>query len=537
MKFADATRFPPASTIDVDICVVGAGVAGLTVAIELDGGPYTVCVLESGGFGPDEETQSLYDLDVAGYPVRENFMSRARYFGGTSNLWAGRSMTLTPFDFRRRPWVSHSGWPISYEEIARCYPAAARILGLPSSDALEGVLHRSRAHPVERHLVDNEDLQPNLSSWGRQPRRFGRAFRRQLETSRNITVCLNANVTGLELNAAGNTVEWCTAATLSGGTIRVKARRFVLACGGLETARLLLASRSVSAAGIGNQHDAVGRYYMDHPRVVYGRVQFSQPQKLPGLLGVSLADGMAQVGIQLRDDVQEREGLLNSYVTLERQWSDRTARAYQSVVHSAKIMLRTGYAGRRLSLSRPKLAKVPELIYLLAPRELMPHPLYRAARQLKERVSAGVTDLVVVNYCEQAPNPQSRVYLGPHRDRLGMPRLVLDWKVGDQETETLLRLHQLLDSHLQRRGLGRLDGSDAPFGGLRYSDASHHLGTTRMSSDPRHGVVDAQCRVHDVTNLFIAGSGVFPTAGHANPTLTIVALAIRLAAHLKRGRG
>jgi choline dehydrogenase-like flavoprotein len=293
----------------------------------------------------------------------------------------------------------------------------------------------------------------------------------------------------------------------------------------------------VSAAGIGNQHDAVGRYYMDHPRVVYGRVQLSQPQKLPGLLGVPLADGMAQVGIQLRDDVQEREGLLNSYVTLERQWSDRTARAYQSVVHSAKIMLRTGYAGRRLSLSRPKLAKVPELIYLLAPRELMPHPLYRAARQLKERVSAGVTDLVVVNYCEQAPNPQSRVSLGRHRDRLGMPRLVLDWKVGRQETETLMRLHELLDSHLRRSGLGRLDHSDAGGGDLRYSDASHHLGTTRMSSDPRQGVVDAHCRVHDVANLFIAGSGVFPTAGHANPTLTIVALAIRLAAHLKRAPG
>jgi choline dehydrogenase-like flavoprotein len=167
----------------------------------------------------------------------------------------------------------------------------------------------------------------------------------------------------------------------------------------------------------------------------------------------------------------------------------------------------------------------------------MPHAVYRVVRQLKERASAGVTDLVVVNYCEQVPNPQSRVYLGDARDRLGMPRLVLDWKVGSQETAPLLRLHELLDSHLRRNGLGRLDYSAAQFSALRYTDASHHLGTTRMSADPREGVVDEHCRVHDVANLYIAGSGVFPTAGHANPTLTIVALALRLAAHLKDHRG
>jgi hypothetical protein len=203
-------------------------------------------------------------------------------------------------------------------------------------------------------------------------------------------------------------------------------------------------------------------------------------------------------------------------------------------VHSAKIALRRGYAGRRLSLARPRLAKVPELIYLFAPRELMPHPLYRFARQMKERLSAGVTDLVVVNYCEQIPDPASRVYLGSERDRLGMPRLVLEWKVGKPETDTLMRLHHLLDSHLRRSGLGQLDHPASHLADLHYTDASHHLGTTRMSTDPREGVVDRDCRVHGVANLFIAGSGVFPTAGHANPTLTIVALSIRLAAQLKR---
>jgi choline dehydrogenase-like flavoprotein len=220
-------------------------------------------------------------------------------------------------------------------------------------------------------------------------------------------------------------------------------------------------------------------------------------------------------------------------LTLERHWSEAAAGAYQSFVHSAKIVLKTGYAGKRFSFSGARLAKVPELIYLLAPRELLPHPLYRLARQIKDRISAGVTDLVVVNYSEQLPNPQSRVTLGSERDRFGVPRLVLNWIVSQQEIDTLMRMHEVLDGHLRRHDLGQLDHSPAPFGELTFTDASHHLGTTRMSTSPRKGVVDEHCRVHGVSNLYVAGSGVFPTAGHANPTLTIIALAVRLAAYLK----
>jgi choline dehydrogenase-like flavoprotein len=536
VSILDANEIPSGAPIKADICVVGTGAAGMTVAMELDGTDQTICLIESGGFGPDEETQALYDVEVVGHPVRKDFMSRARYFGGTSNLWAGRNMRLSALDFSRRDWVPHSGWPIPYGELARYYPAAERILNLPSSDRVEAVVAKSRRHPIEGRLVDNADLQPSVAFWGRKPTRFGKAFRRKLQKSRNITTYLHASVTEIELNAAGNHVEACMARTLAGRTHRISAKRFVLACGGLETARLLLASRAVQPDGVGNQHDAVGRYYMDHPRAVFGQVRFSSPLKLPGLLGSAVAGGMAQVGLQLAADVQQREQLLNNYITLERYWSDLAAGAYQSFVHSAKILMRTGYAGKRFALGTAKLAIVPELIYLLAPRELLPHPVYRVAKQLKDRVSTGLTNLMVVNYCEQAPNPQSRVYLGTDRDRFGMPRLVLDWIITRRETDALMRLHAFLDQHLRRHGLGQLDHTSEPFGELHYTDASHHLGTTRMSSDPRDGVVDEQCRVHGIGNLYIGGSGVFPTAGHANPTLSIVALAVRLAAHLRDRR-
>jgi choline dehydrogenase-like flavoprotein len=533
MRIIDANELPAATTLQADICIVGTGAAGITMASELDGTSYTVCLIESGGYGPDEETQALYDLEIAGHPVRENFMSRARYFGGTCNVWAGRSMRLSRLDVAPREWIPDSGWPIPYEELAQYYPRASRILRLPSFDTVEQVVMRQRMSPAERRLFDNPDLQPNISLWAKKPRRFGKAYRQQLQKSRNISLYLHANVTEIQLNGAGKRVEECTAMTLSGKTLRLKARHFVLACGGLETARLLLVSRTVHPQGIGNRFDLVGRYYMDHPRAVFGKVRLSRPQKLPLLLGMPLADGKAQVGIQFSEAVQRRERLLNHYLSLERRWSEQTAKAYQSFVHTMKILLRKGYAGKRFSLSGANLAQVPELIYLLAPRELMPHALYSTARRLKQRLSKGVTELIVVNYCEQMPNPQSRVYLSDKRDRFNMPRLVLDWQLRPEETHSLLRLQALLDTYLRQQQLGYLETTAEPFSERLYTDASHHIGTTRMSTDPRQGVVDAQCQVHGVDNLFIAGSAVFPTSGHANPTLTIVALALRLAERFK----
>jgi len=251
-------------------------------------------------------------------------------------------------------------------------------------------------------------------------------------------------------------------------------------------------------------------------------------------LGMPLPDGMAQVGIQFSERLQKKEGLLNHYLTLERRWSEQTAKAYQSFVHTMKILLKKGYSGSRFTLSGAKLAQVPELIYLLAPRELMPHFLYRTFKTVKNKFSRGVAELIVVNYCEQAPNPQSRVYLSDERDRFNMNRLVLDWKVGEEETKNLVRLQELLDYYLRKHHIGYLDHASQTFSELYYTDASHHIGTTRMSDGPRTGAVDENCRVHGVGNLYVAGSSVFPTSGYANPTLTIVALALRLAEHLKK---
>jgi choline dehydrogenase-like flavoprotein len=139
----------------------------------------------------------------------------------------------------------------------------------------------------------------------------------------------------------------------------------------------------------------------------------------------------------------------------------------------------------------------------------------------------------VINYCEQAPDPASRVYLSHEKDALGMNKLVLDWKLSTEEVRAAVRLQEVLGRCLQVAGIGALDTAPSELSGVTFTDASHHIGTTRMSSSERNGVVDSNCRVHGTRNLYAAGSSVFSTSGSANPTLTIVALAVRLADYLK----
>jgi choline dehydrogenase-like flavoprotein len=527
VSIVDLRDAPPAGPIETDICIVGAGAAGLTLATELGRAGRDVVLLESGGFAPEEETQALNDLDVAGYPVRENFMSRARYYGGSCNLWAGRSMRLTPEDMAPESDPERQGWPISHAELAEWYPAAARVLRLPDLRLFDPASHTPGMSRVERALFDSGLVTPTVSLWAPGPMRFGAARRAELRRSPRVRVLLHGNAVRLRATPDGRAVAGLEGAVLHGPRFEIRARRYVLACGGVENARLLLLSQ------LGNEHDLVGRYFMDHPRAVFGRVRLAPGARLPFLRGRPVARGKLQVGIGVPPAIRRAAGLLNHYATLESEFSGYAAAGYQSLVKTAKVVLRKGYAGSRWEVGRSRLSDIPGMIYLLTPKELMPHPLYRvywAARSALHPRPDGRAR-VVVYFCEQPPDRESRVVLGERRDALGQPRVELRWRIGPEVTQSLLALQERLAVTLRAAGIGDLEpGAGEP----RYTDASHHMGTTRMSRDPTAGVADPTGRVHTLDNLYLAGSSVFPTAGHANPTPTIIALALRLADHLGR---
>ena len=533
MAVIDARMLSHGSAIDTDVCIVGAGAGGLTLAGALESAGRDVCVIEAGGFKPDEETQALHDIDCVGYPVRENYMGRARYYGGTCNLWAGRAMKLARSDMEERPWLGDRvpGWPISYSEMERFYDRAAQVLHLPDVDA---ATYDDGMSADEKALIDGKTLLPIAALWARKPMRFGHTYRRLFRNGHN-RLFLNANATEILVDHGGQNVESIVVKNLSGGEISVRARTFVLAAGGLENARLLLASQRASSNGIGNQHDLVGRYYMDHPRSVFGRIRLDRPVELTTILGIPLRDGKMQWGIGLSEDAQRRCGVVNSYVSLEPEMSSVTEAQYRISISVLKVLLRRGHAGSRMDWSAMRLGDIKDLIYMLTPKEILPHSIYRALILLKRRLYGNLSQgaLTVVNYCEQFPERDSRVTLSTKRDQLGMNKLVLDWRVGAEVRDSIVHLHKALDERLRASGIGVVETISGNFDEIEFTDASHHMGTTRMSDNPKRGVVDSNGRVHGVANLYVTGSSVFPTCGNANPTWTIVALALRLGEHLK----
>jgi len=532
LAFIDARGIEDGASLSADLCIVGAGACGTTLAAELEGSSSSILLVESGGFGPDEETQALYDLESVGYPIREKFMSRARYYGGSCNLWAGRNMLLEPIDTARRSWVAGSGWPIPYEEIASYHARAARALRLPSIEKFDPSTYASRMTRDEKALFAVGRLRPAISLWGTKPRRFGAAHRKRLRRSANTRVLLQANAVRVVLDREGRAVESIEVRTLAGKRIEIRARSFVLACGGIENARLLLVSRDRRPDGVGNGSGAVGRFFMDHPRAVYGTVSLRKGNRIPLIRGIPLRDGKVQFGIGLSEEIQRGEGLLDHYATLEARYSAYVEQKYETMVQSAKVLLRRGYAGSRWKIGRAEFGEIPGMIYLLTPKELMPHFVYRWMTTIRRvwNPESGGNERVVVYFCEQPPDPESRVALSDEKDALGMARVRLHWKIPTEVSRTLFRLQDLLAERLAAEGIGTLTPGE---GEPRFSDASHHLGTTRMSDDPRDGVVDRNCRVHEVRNLYMAGGSVFPATGHSSPTLTMIALALRLADHLR----
>lgn len=531
MSFIDIKKNNISSCLYCDVCIIGTGPAGIIIANEFNGSSFDVFLIESGDFKPDAETQSLYDIKNIGYPIRENFMSRVRYYGGTSNIWPGRTMILNKIDLQERDWIPYSGWPIDYKDLINYYKKAAKILNLPDHDKFNISSWNSKMNFEEKSINNKEIFNLNTSLWAKKPLRFGKRYYSNFKRSRNVKIFLNTNLIEIVLSENKKHVERLRFSGLNGKKFILKPKIAILACGGLENPRLLLNSRAQIANGVGNQNDLVGRYYMDHPRAIYGSIRLFDKVNLPLFVGLPFSEGKVQIGIQLSEKIQQKGKLTNSYIGLEPQVHENVMKSYQSVINVGKRLLRRGYSGKRFDFSA-KIAEIPDMIYLLTPKEILPHSFYMWYAAIKRKINKriGINRLKIVNYCEQVPNPNSRVLLDDEKDALGSNKIRLDWKVGNQEIENVLRLQKILGRYLYDKQIGEFNNTSEE---LVFTDASHHIGTTRMSNDPKRGVVDENCKIHSIDNFYITGSSVFPTSGHANPTLTIVALSLRLADYLK----
>jgi choline dehydrogenase-like flavoprotein len=552
----DGRQLENDGTVTADVCVVGSGPAGATIARELARAGIDVCVVESGGHEPDHATQALAAGETSGDCFKELISTRQRQLGGTARLWdtrlsdgkeGFRGAPLDPIDFEKREWVPYSGWPFTRAHLDPFYARAQSVCGMGRyeyrAEGWEG--------PDARRLpFDGDMLGTGILQFGSQ-QLFVSDYPAELARSGSVTVLTHSNAVEVETNESGGIATRLRVKCLSGTEFTVAARYFVIAAGGLENARLLLLSDRVQRGGLGNQHDVVGRYFMEHQYIRTGMLSV----KDRGIFDRAIlydersVDGAVVMG-NLRPSAaaMRRERLLYSSLALipqhasYRRFRQEAVDSFSELVSGVLHLRLPDRAGEHFR----EVVSHLDYITVAALRKVSGQRLFRYRGRGAGLLDGGgwsslpdkarrfsVFDVIL--HAEQAPHPDNRVTLSEQRDALGCRRAHLHWQWRDQDVDSVLRTHALMAAEIKRSGIGTLhvdvqDGRP----NLLLPGLHHHMGTTRMHTDPRQGVVDPQGRVHGVANLFVAGCSTFPTGGYINPTLTIVALGIRQADHLRQ---
>jgi choline dehydrogenase-like flavoprotein len=520
----DARELPSFAVIDADLCIIGAGPAGITIAGEFFGTGMRICLVESGGADIERRPQRLNRGSSVGYSTYLLHHARVRAFGGSSRHWVGpgdeswAARPLDPIDFEVRPGMPCSGWPLGPADLEPHYPQARSICRLGATDEgsggpAEGSL--AGALPLRTPAVETTLFQHGTATFER--------WYQEVVGSSNVTLLLHATVANLGTERDPERVDAVEVRRDDGSSCLVRPRLVVLAAGGIENPRLLLLSNRTHRRGLGNDRDLVGRFFAERLSARSGYV-VANPDLLrhTGLYSVHEAGGSLEQGaLRVTDAVQRQRQLRNCAFFLLPRSAWMTAEAARSLATLVKSF------GRRPLPDAP-LAHVRNVVTGLG--DLAALGVDRIRRQ---DVAPGV--LVLRFQAEQAPNRESRVTLGTRRDPLGLPVARVDWRVAAADRDSVRASQEIVSDALQKAAIGRVElllGDERPPALIEGN--YHHLGATRMHSSPNLGVVDADCRVHGVRNLYVAGSSLFPTYGCSNPTLTVVALALRLADHLKK---
>jgi choline dehydrogenase-like flavoprotein len=514
--------YPDNFSHQADICIIGTGVAGLMIARELKESRLSIVMLEGGDWEASASGHELFAGEIEnGCKYRGLLEGRSRKFGGTTGLWGGQCIRLDPSDFEARSWIPHSGWPIRYDDLVRFYEIAEARLGIAPREFRSEIWHRfgltspefeaSKLRTVHGVFIRRSDL--------------GRRFRAEFKASNDIHVILQANVTNIVTNSSGRRISGVDFKSINGIRGSVRATAVILCAGGIENARLLLLSNEQNPRGLGNDKDLVGRYLQDHPCGRSAEIKADHPRYLQdhfNMLYGRQAKYLPKLAVS--ENAQKQHEILNCVGRLVYEYPPASGiQALRDVVTD----LRSGGWPRHLPTRLVRMGKSAPTLAQSAWRFLYkglspaPHP----------------AKIYLETFSEQTPNPASRVSLSSLRDRLGLRKVKIDWQLDTLTGETFRKFTTFVAGEFSRLGLASLREADwlecavPPF--PEVIDSFHPAGTTRMALTPDGGVVDTNSMVFGINGLFVAGSSTFPTSGAANPTLTIAAMALRLALHVK----
>jgi choline dehydrogenase-like flavoprotein len=504
----DARELDNNSVIEGDICIIGAGAAGISMALDLKDTAFKVILLEGGGFEYDEKVQDLYAGKTTGQKYFPLKSARLHYFGGTTGHWSGMCSPFDSLDFKKRDWVPESGWPITKAALEPFYVKANKVLKLGpykyDYDYWNGQLPNLNPFPFDDKIVWNK-------MWQFSQARYGNLYKKAIVEAKNIHLYTYANAVNIKANNTVSKITQILVKNYAGKTHMVKAKHFVLACGTIQNARMLLASNDQAPQGLGNDNDLVGRYFQEHLEVASAQLWLAKPFPTD-LYTQNYGITKASAELAFTEAIQTKEKILNGTVCLKplsfakhmpprmETWQDGDPRKSQNNIN----------------------ANWDE-----------------ASKKAKNEKGAIEHAFMLNTRIEQAPNPNSRVTLGTEKDALGVPRANLHWELTALDKYSVRKLYQLLGQQVGIAGIGRIklyeflrDPNDNTFPDST-NGGWHHMGTTRMAKDPKKGVVDANCKVHGIANLFVAGAACFATSGATNPTLNLTALSLRLSDHLK----
>lgn len=486
-----------------NLAIVGAGAAGISIAREFSGIPHRVLLIESGDFESDRQTQDLYRGETEGnLPGNDDYLhtSRLRFFGGSTNHWNGWCRPLDPIDFEKREWVPNSGWPISKNDLEPNYRRAEKLVGINSFRQLD----QEQFDWTSADMTQMKVRAPYFQ-FSSPPTRFGQQYRDDVLQSENIDIIINANLRDIRLNDRNSRVSTIHLSSLNQHEAEFQVDFLVLACGGIENPRILMNCRNDIPAGIGNQNGLVGKYFLEHPHY------YRTSAWLVTWNVVQLKKFLNRVQKRIRYELNEPSNTRVFSITERAQREEKLLNISMEVLSSSYL---------ENSELNPQEKTFTQAVNDLSKKLLIDKNMLENAQIAKVYIRA-----------EQEPTESNSVTITDEKDELGMQRVKLKCQVSNHEVENYRQSLKLLGRAfgLDQKGRIRIDMNHESY----VAGGAHHMGTTRMSSNPQAGVVDSNCAVHGVDNLFIAGSSVFPTAGFANPTLTILALGLRLADHLK----
>jgi choline dehydrogenase-like flavoprotein len=510
----DARNLDNNTIIEGDICIVGAGAAGISIALEMMNTSQKVILLEGGGFEYEDRIQELYSGKKTGqnyYPLKS---SELHYFGGSTGHWGGMCSIFDPIAFQKRHWVNLSGWPITQDDLLPYYKRAHVNLDIDGYDF--DASNWQKKDPTLIPLPFDDSVVWNKVWRFSPPTRFGQKYKDTIVHAKNIHLFTYANVTDISTCENITAVRSVTVKNYTGKTHTVKAKYFVLACAGIQNARVLLAANKQSPKGLGNKNDLVGRYFMEHLEIKSAELWLKNKNDLKFYMyNYPIVQGELAITPQKQEEYEILNGIV-SFTPLEiarktppfiEIWSNEDPRENE---------------------------KQAEAINKRDPEDVITRIKNKLNRNKKEYQAFELTIRL-----EQAPNPLSRISLSTDLDELGVPRAALNWEFTSLEKKSILKIYEIIGQQAGAFGIGRVKLRDDILDGdvksvpPSTSGGWHHMGTTRMNNDPNLGVVDENCKIHGIDNLFLAGSSCFPTGAGVNPTLTIVAMAIKLADHLK----